>query len=54
MEARHFVAGPWFTVQPTGTDWHRVDSIWWSDGDSEQVRVHVEMYLQLEEIDDED
>lgn len=52
MEGRHFAAGPWFTVEKSGNDWKRLDTVWLSDGKT-QRRVHVEIKLKLENDDDE-
>ena len=48
MEGRHFVAGPWFSVQKSGADWKRLDTVWLSNG-LEQERVHVEIKVRLED-----
>lgn len=51
MEGRHFVAGTWFTVQKSGSDWQQLsDTVWLSDGGSEQTRARVEIKLKLEAL----
>jgi hypothetical protein len=50
VEGRHFVAGPWFTVQETGADWETLETFWLSDGGNEQTRVRVDIKLRLEEL----
>ncbi len=47
MEGRHFAAGPWFTVKQIDSEWQELDTIWLSDGGSEQVRARVEIKLGL-------
>ena len=42
------MAGPWFTVQEGGDTWHRLDTIWISDGRNPS-RAHLEIRVQLEE-----
>jgi hypothetical protein len=49
VEGRHTVAGPWFTVQESGSDWQHLETIWLSDGAQEQTPVRVEIKLRLEE-----
>ena len=54
MEGVHFVAGPWFMVRDLregGDDWHAVDAIWVSDGQTTE-RARVEMRVELEEASD--
>lgn len=46
------MAGPWFTVRKTGGDWHTLDTIWISNG-STNDRARVEIRLELEETDDD-
>ena len=46
MEGQHFAAGPWFTVQQTGSDWETIDTVWLSDG-AEQTRVQVQIRMRL-------
>lgn len=47
MEAKHFAAGPWFTVMKSGDDWHVFDHITISDGKSQSnVRVEIKMSLE--------
>jgi hypothetical protein len=48
VEGRHFVAGPWFTVQESGRDWQELDRIWLSNG-TEHTRVRVELKMRLED-----
>ena len=52
MEGVHFVAGPWFTVRESGDDWHTLDTIWISNGKTDD-RARVELRLELEEVTDE-
>ena len=51
MEGVHFVAGPWFTVQQTGSDWETLDRIWLSNGDRDDP-AQVQVRLRLEEPDE--
>lgn len=40
------MAGPWFTVQRDGDDWHELGGIWISNGKSDsqgQVEIKIEM-----------
>lgn len=47
MEATHFVAGPWFTVEETGGPWKDLDGIVLSHGDRyETGRVEIRMRLE--------
>ena len=48
MEAVHFGAGPWFTVQRSGQDWEVLDHIFYSDGET-QVPVTVQIQMRLED-----
>lgn len=51
MEGRHFVAGPWFAVQKSGSDWQELsNTVWLSDGGSEQTRASVQIKLKLEAL----
>jgi hypothetical protein len=45
----HLVAGPWFTVQESGTYWEDFDVIWISNGEDHD-RVRVEMRVGLAEL----
>lgn len=47
------MAGPWFTVQRTADDWHVLDTIWLSNGKTND-RGRVELRVELEEPSDED
>lgn len=47
MEASHFVAGPWFTVERSGGEWEPIDTVWLSDGER-TVEAHVEIKMELE------
>jgi len=42
----HFVAGPWFTVQTSGSDWKLLDTIWISNG-KENAKARVELKVEL-------
>ena len=42
------MAGPWFMVEKSGNDWHRLDTIWISNGRSNDT-AHVEIRVELEE-----
>ncbi len=46
------MAGPWFTVQESGTTWQTIDTFWISNG-REHEKVRLEIRTQLEEYDDE-
>lgn len=48
MEATHFVAGPWFTVEESGADWKHLDTIVLSHGERYE-NGRVEIRLRLEE-----
>ncbi|MCH8253151.1 MAG: hypothetical protein IID36_11925 [Planctomycetes bacterium] len=49
MEAPHFAAGPWFTVIRSGDDWQTLDTIWLSDGRTNE-KAEVQIRLELGEI----
>lgn len=53
MEGRHFVAGPWFTVQKSGSGWQTLETLWLSTGGGEQSLARVEIKLELEKLPDE-
>ena len=46
------MAGPWFTVQPSGSDWQTLETIWLSNG-PEHTQVQVQMRLALAEAPSE-
>ena len=46
------MAGPWFTVLKSGSDWQQLESIWISNG-SDHEKVTVEIRVQLEDRDDD-
>lgn len=48
MEGVHFVAGPWFAVHQSGSDWQLFDHAWISDGQMDQP-VKIEFRLRLNE-----
>jgi hypothetical protein len=40
------VAGPWFTVQKSGSDWETLDTIWLSNGKrGEQAKVQIRLRI---------
>lgn len=42
------MAGPWFMVQRSGSDWQTLSEIWLSDGaHSEKGRVEIRVTLQV-------
>jgi len=47
----HFVAGPWFAVHQSGSDWQKLDQVWISNGD-EDCQGQIEIRIELEESDD--
>jgi hypothetical protein len=52
MEGVHFVAGPWFTVQPSNADvWHPFGELWLSNG-SFDGKARIEIKLWLDEPED--
>lgn len=47
------MAGPWFTVQQTGSDWHTVENVWISNGektDNVQVQIRLELQEEVDEV----
>ena len=42
------MAGPWFTVQESGSDWHRLDTVSLSNG-NENSLASIEIRLELED-----
>ena len=46
------MAGPWFTVRESGDDWQTLDTIWISNGNTND-RARVEIRLELEEAADD-
>lgn len=45
------MAGPWFTVQESGSDWQELGRVWISDG-QQDCMGRIEIRLELEEIPD--
>ena len=43
------MAGPWFTVQKSGSDWETLDTIWISDGQQDCIG-RIEIRVELEEV----
>ena len=41
------MAGPWFAVHESGSDWQKLDHIWISNG-AEDCEGHVEIKIELE------
>lgn len=52
MEGLHFAAGPWFTVQRSGSDWQTVAKIWISDGRADGP-ADVQIRLALAPAEDQ-
>ncbi len=46
------MAGPWFTVRESGSDWHTLDHIWLSDGKTND-RARVDIRIELEELEEQ-
>ena len=46
------MAGPWFTVQKSGSGWKQVDTIWISNA-GKNATARVEIKVELEEVRDE-
>lgn len=44
------MAGPWFTVQKSNSDWKLMDTIWLSNA-GKNDKARVELRVVLEEID---
>jgi hypothetical protein len=44
----HFVAGPWFTVQKSGSDWQLMETIWISNA-GKTAKARAELRVELEE-----
>ena len=42
------MAGPWFTVLESGTEWHPIDTLLISDGGAHE-RARLEIRIELEE-----
>lgn len=40
------MAGPWFTVQQDGNDWHTLDRVWLSNG-KKDLGAKVQIRLRL-------
>jgi len=46
VEGVHFVAGPWFMVQASGSDWQEMGQVWISNGSQDckgRIEIKVEM-----------
>ena len=52
MEGVHFVAGPWFMVQESGSNWQTIDNIWISNG-AKNSRARVDFRIEFEEVNHE-
>lgn len=46
------MAGPWFAVQKSKSDWKQLDNIWISNN-GENARARVELRVELEGVGDE-
>ena len=47
MEGTHFAAGPWFTVQESGSGWNQLGTIELGDGATTEI-VNVEFRVDFE------